>query len=94
VVIEEQFVPTARSFLTARVRIEGNTDKAGSAALNKRLSKARAQAVAEYLSRKFGFDSNRFIVSGNGPDKPVCSEETVDCMALNRRTDFELIKVN
>jgi NitT/TauT family transport system substrate-binding protein len=94
ILIEEQFVPTARAFATARIRIEGNTDSTGSAVNNTRLSRARAQAVAGYLQRTFGFDGNRFVVVGNGSDKPLCNDETSDCMARNRRTDFELIKAD
>lgn len=89
--IDVGFVPTAQSFAGARIRIEGNTDKTGTLAVNMRLSRQRAQAVADYLAREYGFDRNRFIVVGNGPDNPVCFEDTPDCYARNRRTDFELI---
>ena len=34
---------------------------------------------------------NRFVVVGNGPDKPVASNNNSAGKAKNRRTDFELI---
>ncbi|MEJ0053992.1 MAG: phosphate ABC transporter substrate-binding/OmpA family protein [bacterium] len=88
--IATNFVPTAQSFANARIRIEGNTDSTGSRAINVDLSRRRAQAVADYLG-SFGFDPNRFIVAGNGPDKPACGTSDAGCLAQNRRTDFELL---
>ena len=38
-----------------------------------------------------GFDRNKFEVVGNGPDKPVASNDTDEGRAKNRRTDFEVI---
>lgn len=90
--IQTDFAPTARSFANARIRIEGNTDSTGSAATNTALSRARAQAVAKYLEQEFGFDTNRFIVIGNGPSKPLCTTTDAGCFAQNRRTDFELLQ--
>jgi outer membrane protein OmpA-like peptidoglycan-associated protein len=55
-----------------------------------RLSRARADSVASYLISR-GFDRNKFEVVGNGPDKPVASNETDEGRAKNRRTDFEVI---
>ena len=70
-IIDLQFSYIARSFANSRVRIEGNTDNVGSKAMNMDLSKKRAQAVANYLASEYGIDRNRFIIIGNGPDKPV-----------------------
>jgi len=47
--------------------------------------------VADYLVSKYGFDSHRFVVVGNGPRKPVASNDTESGRARNRRTDFELL---
>ncbi|HXV26513.1 MAG TPA: phosphate ABC transporter substrate-binding/OmpA family protein [Candidatus Paceibacterota bacterium] len=91
-IIDLGFVPTAKAFASVRIRIEGNTDVTGSYDTNKRLSEARARAVADYLAQEYGFDRNRFIVVGNGPDKPVCRDDSADCYARNRRTDFELLQ--
>ena len=90
-IIDNEFLDIAKSFANARIRIEGNTDNTGSAAANRALSYKRAKAVADYLINEQGFDKNRFIIIGNGPDKPVASNATPEGRAKNRRTDFELV---
>lgn len=74
----------------AYLRIEGNTDNVGSREGNIRLSRARAQAVADHLAAQ-GFDRNRFIVAGNGPDKPIASNGSAAGRAANRRTDVQVV---
>lgn len=90
-VIDEEFVPIAKAFGNTRIRIEGNTDNVGSLASNVALSKKRAQAVAAYLTREYDMDPDRFIIVGNGPNKPIANNSTPSGRALNRRTDFELV---
>ena len=80
----------AATFGSAYMRIAGNTDNVGSREANVRLSRARADAVARFLVSK-GFDRNKFDVVGNGPDKPIASNDTDEGRAKNRRTDFEVI---
>lgn len=92
--IDLQFTPIAKAFANARIRIEGNTDNVGSKSSNIALSKKRAQSVADYLINEYGMPANRFIIVGNGPNKPVpgCEKnQNADCKAKNRRTDFELV---
>jgi NitT/TauT family transport system substrate-binding protein len=91
-IVDREFIPVAKGFAGFRVRIEGNTDNVGSAQSNKALSLRRAKAVAEYLSTQYSFDKNRFIIVGNGPDKPVADNSMDEGKAANRRTDFELVK--
>lgn len=92
--IDLQFADVARGFGNARVRIEGNTDNVGDKLRNVELSRKRAEAVAQYLRSTYNMDYNRFIIIGNGQDKPVpgCeSNATAECKAKNRRTEFQLI---
>jgi len=91
-IIDLQFLDIAKSFANTRIRIEGNTDNTGSRQSNIKLSKKRAQAVANYLISEHNFDKNRFVIIGNGPDKPVSTNNTNSGKSKNRRTDFELIK--
>ena len=91
-IIDREFVDIAKAFGNARIRIEGNTDNVGSRTSNISLSKRRAQSVADYLTQEHDMSPNRFIVIGNGPDKPVADNGTSDGKAKNRRTDFELIR--
>ena len=55
------------------------------------LSKKRAQSVVDYLIGTYQMPRNRFIVVGNGPDKPIASNNSDAGRAQNRRTDFELV---
>jgi len=90
-IIDKEFVDIARAFGNSRIRIEGNTDSTGDYSQNVRLSKLRAQSVADYLVSEYNMPRNRFVIVGNGPDKPVASNNTDAGRAQNRRTDFELI---
>ena len=96
-IIDLQFAETAKTFGNSKVRIEGNTDNVGSKGSNVVLSEKRARAVAKYLQSEYGMDPNKFVIVGNGPDKPVTGCETnatPECKAKNRRTDFVLIADN
>ncbi|MBC7777063.1 MAG: OmpA family protein, partial [Phycisphaerae bacterium] len=90
-IIDREFVDIAKAFSNARIRIEGNTDNVGNAAGNKALSLKRAKSVVEYLVATYNMPRNRFIIVGNGPDKPVAGNDTEDGKARNRRTDFEIV---
>ncbi|MEL6123484.1 MAG: OmpA family protein, partial [Bacteroidota bacterium] len=93
-IIDLQFADIAKVYANNRIRVEGNTDNTGSREINMRLSGERAQSVVDYLKGEYGISTNRFIIVGNGPDKPVAGCEanaTADCRTRNRRTDFQLI---
>jgi NitT/TauT family transport system substrate-binding protein len=90
-IIDKEFVDIAKAFSNARIRIEGNTDNVGNAAANKSLSLKRAKSVVDYLVSTYNMPRNRFIILGNGPDKPVGSNDTEEGRARNRRTDFEIV---
>ena len=93
-IIDLQFADIAKSFANMKVRVEGNTDNVGARGMNMQLSQQRAQAVASYLQNQYGMDVNRFVIVGNGPDKPVAgcgANATEECRAKNRRTEFQLI---
>ncbi|MDR1227610.1 MAG: OmpA family protein [Azoarcus sp.] len=90
--IRREVGATALELAGFRIRVEGNTDSTGNRESNIALSKKRARAVADYLVKEYQFDPNRFIVVGNGPDKPVAANDTEIGRARNRRTDFEFIE--
>ena len=84
----------AKSFGNLKIRVEGNTDNVGSVKSNMVLSEKRARSVAQYLQKEFSIDPNRFVVVGNGPNKPVLGcegNQNEECKAKNRRTEFQLI---
>lgn len=88
--IDREFVNIAKEFSGSRIRIEGNTDNTGNANYNVSLSKRRAQAVANYLVKEYGFDSNRFIIVGNGSEKAI-RDGVVGSNQNYRTTDFQLV---
>lgn len=90
-VIDNEVAQLASTFSDAYIRISGNTDNVGDRTSNIDLSKKRASAVASYLINKYKFDRNKFQIIGNGPDKPIASNNTEEGRAKNRRTDFEVI---
>jgi outer membrane protein OmpA-like peptidoglycan-associated protein len=49
-------------------RIEGHTDTVGSAELNRSLSERRAEAVVDFISRKFGVQPDRLQAVGMGEE--------------------------
>ena len=74
-----------------RVQVTGHTDNTGSLALNRRLSRARADAVRTYLISR-GVAETRLTARGFGPDQPVASNKTAEGRAQNRRV--ELTRLN
>jgi NitT/TauT family transport system substrate-binding protein len=90
-IIDREVVPVLKAFGASRVRVEGNTDNLGSRAANQALSQRRASAAIQYMIQSQGFDPNRFIEVGNGPDKPVSDNNTEAGRAMNRRTEFQLL---
>ena len=66
--------------------IDGFTDNVGSAARNKTLSKARAQAVANALV-KDGVARDRLMVRGFGKENPLCTNKTEEGRQCNRRVE-------
>ena len=71
------------------ILIAGHTDASGSESWNQQLSRARAQAVADYLTAN-GVAAERLIVEGRGSAEPVADNDTRYGRSLNRRIEFEL----
>jgi len=97
--INEEMVPLIESHGSAYFEVSGNTDSTGSRAANARISRERAQAVVDFLVEQWEFPAERFIVVGNGPDKPLCDESAPeegmsmeDCRARNRTTRVAILQ--
>lgn len=73
-----------------KLSVEGHTDNAGNATLNKTLSENRAKAVMNYLVAK-GISNTRLTSKGWGQTKPVSENTTEEGKAKNRRV--ELVKM-
>ena len=72
-----------------KVEIIGHTNNLGLRASNQNLSQARAEVVRNYLAGK-GIPSDNLIASGQGPDRPIASNDTVEGRARNRRIEFRM----
>jgi outer membrane protein OmpA-like peptidoglycan-associated protein len=83
----------AQSLSGVYIRVEGNTDNSGPPDASRKLSQQRAQAVVDFLVQHYGLDRNRFIVVGNGPDKPLKPNTTEEGRAANRRIDIEVVPI-
>lgn len=74
-----------------KVEVIGHTDNAGSRAGNLSLSQARAEAVKAYIVGK-GIAADTIAVSGEGPDRPVADNRTLEGKARNRRIEFKAMQ--
>ncbi|MCC6392989.1 MAG: OmpA family protein [Bryobacterales bacterium] len=79
-----------RAYENTIVDIGGNSDSTGSRDLNMDLSKRRAETVKSYLMTKYGYPGARMRTTGNGPDKPIASNDTPEGREKNRRTDIKV----
>lgn len=74
---------------TAFIEITGHSDSTGYEANNRKLSRARAQAVADYLVER-GARRERLLVKGAGSSVPVADNSTAIGREQNRRIEFRL----
>lgn len=74
------------------IEIQGHTDNKGSKALNKELSTSRAKTVYEKLLQ-LGVDPGQIQYSGYGDSEPIAENSTEYGRAVNRRTQFKIIKL-
>lgn len=97
--IDEDMVPLIENNGGAYFEVSGNTDSTGGAGANKSLSKKRAQAVVDYLVKEWEFSADRFVIIGNGEEKPLCDESNPDeegltldeCRSSNRTTRLAIL---
>lgn len=73
-----------------RIRIAGHTDNTGRPAINLRISKERADAVAGYLVSR-GAATSQVIARGFGASRPIADNSTEFGRAKNRRIEITYI---
>jgi outer membrane protein OmpA-like peptidoglycan-associated protein/tetratricopeptide (TPR) repeat protein len=75
-----------------KVEIGGHTDGVGNKAYNIFLSRKRAEAVKDYLTKK-GIDARRVKAVGYGKSKPLATNDDEDeGRELNRRVEFRVLQ--
>ncbi|MCA1575984.1 MAG: OmpA family protein [Acidobacteria bacterium] len=79
----------ARAFM---IEVAGHTDATGSDAKNFRLSRARAEAVVQYLAVQHKIPLRRFVTPmGYGKTDAVADNTTREGRSQNRRVDVKMI---
>ena len=73
------------------IEIRGHTDDKGADAYNQKLSQQRADAVKEWLVNQ-GIAAERLTAKGYGESDPLKPNDSEANRALNRRTEFKVIK--
>lgn len=76
---------------TIHIALEGHTDNVGSEQYNLNLSESRAQEVHNYLVNN-GIQRERISYKGYGFSRPVSENDSPEGRALNRRTEFRIIR--
>lgn len=73
------------------IRLEGHTDFRGGAKANMALSRARVEAVKNYLVKQ-GIGEERITTKAFGGSNPITREDTEEGRRLNRRVEVRIIK--
>jgi peptidoglycan-associated lipoprotein len=71
----------------AKIQLEGHTDNKGKPPANLATSEKMANAVKKQLV-SLGVPEEQINVISFGQDKPVCEEDTKECMQKNRRVEL------
>ncbi|MFL6631742.1 MAG: OmpA family protein [Massilia sp.] len=87
--ILDEMVAAMQKLKGRRIELIGHTDSAGLRASNVSLSQARAATVKAYLAAH-GIAEENLNASGQGPDRPLASNDTAEGRARNRRIEFRL----
>lgn len=74
-----------RTYPHTTITVEGHTSAQGSAEHNKKLSQARAQAIATMLIKKHGIKANRVSAIGFGEERLLNKADTATAHQENRR---------
>jgi peptidoglycan-associated lipoprotein len=74
-----------------KLSIEGHCDERGTNEYNLALGDRRAKSARDYLVA-LGIPSNRIEIISYGEEKPLCTEETEECWAKNRRSHFVILR--
>jgi OmpA-OmpF porin, OOP family len=70
-----------------KFRIEGHTDTVGSSAYNKELSERRAEAVVDYIAKKYGVNPDRMQAVGMGEEGLLVATPPQTAEPRNRRVE-------
>jgi len=83
----DQVADFAKQHPDAILEVNGYCSKVGTYAYNLKLSKLRAESVAQYLERH-GVPRDRMVLKGHSYDDPVASNATPEGRFLNQRVEI------
>lgn len=86
----EDVVKTMKENPDYKWEVGGHTDAVGSDASNMKLSRLRAQAVVDYLTRQ-GVKGSNLTMVGYGESTPIATNDTQEGKAMNRRVEIKLL---
>lgn len=84
-----EMATTLDEYEDTNLLVEGHTDAKGSEDYNQKLSRQRAQSVADYLSNQ-GVSRSRLVTRGYGENQPVATNETESGRQKNRRVEVAI----
>ena len=83
----EEFAAKMKDLEDTDITVWGHTDNTGTAAVNERISKQRADAVAKVLTAN-GIAQDRITSEGKSYNMPVADNATAEGKAQNRRVEI------
>ena len=81
---------TMKTCADFRIEVGGHTDSQGSEAFNAELSRRRAQAILEAMT-KAGIDTRYMTAKGYGESQPIADNDSDAGREANRRIEFTLL---
>jgi len=88
----DEFAAKAATSKAYTIEVAGHTDSTGGEAKNFRLSRARADAVVQYLAVNHKIPLRRFVTPmGYGKTEAVADNSTVSGRAQNRRVEVKML---
>jgi outer membrane protein OmpA-like peptidoglycan-associated protein len=88
----DEFAEKVANAKAYTIEVSGHTDSTGSEAKNFRLSRARAEAVVQYLAVNHKIPLRRFVTPmGYGKTESVADNSTASGRAQNRRVEVKML---
>ena len=78
-----------RSYVSAKIEIQGHCDERGTVEYNQALGERRARAAYDYLM-PLGVPESRLEMVSYGKERPQCMESNEGCWQQNRRAHFRI----
>jgi len=85
--VVDDVVGTLLAFPEARIEVQAHADSEGPDEVNNILSKARAEAVVNYMIKQ-GVGAKQLVAKGYGETKPIASNDTAEGRRQNRRVQL------